>query len=209
MNKYLIGGGDRMTREEQKEQRKKLILAKALELFVKKGYSETKIGDIAKAADMSVGLMFHYFESKEQLYEALIKIGAEGANAPQEMNFENPLEYFSGFLDVLFSYAREQPWVFYMFVLMAQARRSEGIPAHIREIALRVNQIEQSAGIIEAGQQYGYFREGDPYALSFAFWGSVQGIMEQLAVSPEMLENGKLPQTEWIIDIIRGTKSEK
>ena len=130
-----------MTREEQKEQRKKLILAKALELFVKKGYSETKIGDIAKAADMSVGLMFHYFESKEQLYEALIKIGAEGANAPQEMNFENPLEYFSGFLDVLFSYAREQPWVFYMFVLMAQARRSEGIPAHIREIALRVNQI--------------------------------------------------------------------
>ena len=44
------------------------------------------------AAEMSVGLMFHYFESKEQLYEALIKIGAEGANAPQEMNFENPLK---------------------------------------------------------------------------------------------------------------------
>lgn len=194
-------------REEQKEQRRKIILTKALELFVKRGYSDTKIGDIAKAADMSVGLMFHYFESKEQLYEELVKIGAEGTNAPLKMNFDNPLEYFRGFLDALFSYAKEQPWVFYMFVLMAQARRSEGIPAHIREIALSVNQIEQSAGMIRAGQQYGYFREGDPYALSFAFWSSVQGIMEQLAVSPEMLENGRLPQTDWIVDIIRGAKS--
>lgn len=193
-------------RDEQKEQRRQLIISKALELFAKKGYSDTKIGDIAKAADMSVGLMFHYFESKEQLYEELVKMGAEGTNTPQEMNFENPLDFFKGFLDALFCYAKEQPWVFYMFVLMSQARRSEGIPRHIREIALSVNQVEQSAEIIKAGQQYGYFREGDPYALSFTFWSSVQGIMEQLAVSPEMLEKGQLPETDWIIEIIRGAK---
>ena len=193
-------------RDEQKEQRRQLIISKALELFAKKGYSDTKIGDIAKAADMSVGLMFHYFESKEQLYEVLVKMGAEGTNIPQEMDFENPLDFFKGFLDELFSYAKEQPWVFYMFVLMSQARRSEGIPQHIREIALSVSQVEQSAEIIKAGQQYGYFREGDPYALSFTFWSSVQGIMEQLAVSTEMLENGKFPETDWIIDIIRGAK---
>ena len=63
-----------MTREEQKTQRRQLIITKALELFVKKGYSETKIGDIAKASNMSVGLMFHYFESKEQLYAELVKM---------------------------------------------------------------------------------------------------------------------------------------
>lgn len=189
-------------RDEQKEQRRQLIISKALELFAKKGYSDTKIDDIAKAADMSVGLMFHYFESKEQLYEELVKMGAEGTNAPQEMNFENPLDYFKGFLDALFRYAKEQPWVFYMFVLMSQARRSEGIPQHIREIALSVDQVEKSAEIIKAGQQYGYFREGDPYALSFTFWSCVQGIMEQLAVSPEMLEKGQLPETDWIIDIL-------
>lgn len=194
------------SRDEQKEQRRQLIISKALELFAKKGYSDTKIGDIAKAADMSVGLMFHYFESKEQLYEELVKMGAEGTNIPQEMNFENPLDFFKGFLDALFSYAKEQPWVFYMFVLMSQARRSEGIPQHIRDIALSVSQVEQSAEIIKAGQQYGYFREGDPYALSFTFWSSVQGIMEQLAVSPEMLENWQLPETDWIMSIIRGAK---
>lgn len=194
-------------RDEQKEQRRQLIIFKALELFAKKGYSDTKIGDIAKAADMSVGLMFHYFESKEQLYEALVRMGVEGTNAPVEMNFTNPLDYFSGFLSAMFQYAKEQPWVFYMFVLMAQARRSDAIPTHIRELAMSVNQIEQSAEIIAAGQQYGYFRQGDPYTLAFTFWSCVQGVMEQLAVSPEMLaEDRELPDAEWILDIIRGAK---
>ncbi len=193
-------------RDEQKEQRRQLIISKALELFAKKGYSDTKIGDIAKASDMSVGLMFHYFESKEQLYEELVRMGAGATNIPLEMNFENPLDYFSGFVKTLFQYVKEQPWVFYMFVLMAQARRSNGIPAHIREIAMSVNQIEQSAEIIEAGQKYGYFREGDPYMLSFAFWSSIQGIMEQLAASEDIIESGKLPEADWIIDIIRGER---
>ena len=194
------------TREEQKEQRRQLIILKALELFVKKGYSDTKIGDIAKAANMSMGLMFHYFESKEQLYEELVQMGADGTNLPQKIHFENPLDYFEGFLKILLEYAKEQPWVFYMFVLMAQARRSDGIPPHIKEIAMSVNQIEQSAEIIRAGQEQGYFRKGDPYALSFTFWSSVQGIMEQLAVSPEILADNRLmPQTEWIIDLLKGT----
>lgn len=193
-------------RDEQREQRRQLIISKALELFAKKGYSDTKIGDIAKAADMSVGLMFHYFESKEQLYAELVQMGADGTNIPQEMNFENPLDYFETFLNALFTYAKEQPWVFHMFVLMSQARRSEGIPPHIREIALSINQVEQSAEIIKAGQQYGYFREGDPYVLSFTFWSSIQGIMEQLAASPEMIENRQLPETKWLIDILGGSK---
>lgn len=192
------------TREEQKEQRRQLILEKALELFVKRGYSDTKIGDIAKAAQMSTGLMFHYFDSKEQLYETLVRMGADGTNLPQKLPYKDPLSYFEGFLNTLFSYAKENPWVLYLFVLMAQARRNEGIPSHIKEIAMSVNQIEQSAKMIKAGQKQGCIRKGDPYALSFTFWSSVQGIMEQLASTPALLENGIFPETDWIIDIIRG-----
>ncbi len=187
------------TRNEQKEKRRQLILWKALELFVKNGYAETKINDIAKAADMSVGLLFHYFESKEQLYEELIRMGVEGTKEPQKMEFSNPLEFFTGFLDALFLFSAQQPWVFLMFVLMAQTRRSDGVPAHIKALAMEVDQMEQSAEIIRRGQLEGVFRDGDPYALSAAFWCSVQGIMEQLAVMPDM----PLPETEWLIDIIR------
>lgn len=191
------------TRAEQKEQRRQQILFKALELFARKGYSDTKIGDIAEAVGMSTGLMFHYFDSKEQLYEELVRMGAAYTNMPGELPYRNPAEYFEGFLNTLFGYVGEQPWVFYMFVLMAQARRSEAVPLHVREIAMGVNQIEQSAKIIEEGQRQGYFREGDAHLLAFTFWSSVQGIMEQLAVTPGMSAEGeKLPRAEWLLDIL-------
>lgn len=190
------------TREEQKEQRYQMIIAKALELFVKKGYRETKVSDIAKAVNMSTGLMFHYFESKEQLYEALVKMGVEGTKTPAKLQAATPVEYFSQFLDSLFAYTKEQPWVIWMFVLMFQARRGEGVPEHIRELAMQVDQAEQSAKIIAQGQKEGYFRDGDAYALSCAFWSSVQGIMEQLAVTPDM----PLPKSEWLVDILTGGK---
>lgn len=193
-------------RDEQKEQRRALIIDKAIELFAKKGYSDTKIGDIAKAADMSVGLMFHYFESKEKLFEEIVWYGANATNTPREMNFENPLDYFEGFLKVLLQYVKEHPQTMYLFVIMGRIQHSEGVPPYIKEIAAGVDQIDQSAEVIAAGQEYGYFREGDPYLLAFTFWSSIQGIMERLASAPELAESGKLPETDWIIDIIRGDK---
>lgn len=196
------------TRDEQKEQRRQLILDTALELFAKKGYADTKIGDIAKAADMSVGLMFHYFESKEKLFEELVRYGAEATNTPRELNFENPLDYFEGFLKMLFKYALEQPRVIYLFVIMSQIQCG-GVPESVKEIAAQTNQIEQSAEIIEAGQKYGYFREGDPYLLAFAFWSSIQGIMTHLAINPQLIEIGNIPDPDWILDIIRGKKNDK
>lgn len=191
-------------REQQKEQRRQLILNKALELFAQKGYSDTKIGDIAEAADMSMGLLFHYFDSKEQLYEELVRMGAAYTNMPGELPYRNPLEYFEGFLRALLGFVREQPWTFHMFVLMAQARRSDTIPPQIREIAMGIDQVEQSAEIIREGQRQGTIRQGDAYLLAFTFWSSVQGLMEQLAASPQMLEEGRdLPEAEWIVDILR------
>ncbi len=110
---------------------------------------------------------------------------------------------------MLFHYVKEQPRIMYLFVIMGRMQHGEGITPHIKEIAESVNQIEQSAEVIAAGQQYGYFREGDPYLLAFTFWSSVQGVMEMLAAAPEMVENGRLPETDWIIDIIRGNKNDQ
>ncbi|MDE7360317.1 MAG: TetR/AcrR family transcriptional regulator [Oscillospiraceae bacterium] len=192
-------------RDEQKEQRRQLIIDKAIELFAKKGYADTKIGDIAKAADMSVGLMFHYFESKEELFAEIVRSGATATNTPLNMNFENPFDYFEGFLKMLLKYACEQPKVLYLFVIMSQIQCG-GVPESVKEIAAQTNQIDQSAEIIEAGQKYGYFREGDPYLLAFSFWSSIQGIMTHLAFNHQLIENGRIPEADWILDIIRGEK---
>ncbi len=186
-------------RAEQRELRRQQILAVALELFVRRGYGETKISDIAEAAQMSIGLLFHYFPSKEALLEALVQLGVDGTREPQQQSFTDPLHFFSGFLTMLLQYAAEQPWVSHMFVLMAQVRRSEAMPSKARELALSVDQITLSAQMIRLGQEQGLFRYGDPYALSAAFWCSIQGVMEQHAAMPEL----PLPEADWLLDIIR------
>lgn len=188
-----------MKREEQKEQRKNQIISTALDLFVKKGYAATKISDIAIAANMSAGLLFHYFESKEKLLEELINIGLQGARMPLQMEYHDELKFFEGIALQLISYIQEQPNAAKMFVLMAQMQRTEGIPENIKKVALSVNTIEKSVEIIKVGQKKGIIRKGNPVALSNAYWCSIQGIAEQFTMHPEI----PLPKAEWIVDIIR------
>ena len=187
------------TRKEKKERRRQEILYAALELFVTKGYAATKITDIAKSANMSRGLMFHYFESKEKLYEELIRMGLEGTTYPGEQKYEHAIDFFMNFTEELFAYMKEQPVVAKFFVLMAEAQRSEATPEHIREIAMRVNVIEQFVAIVEWGQKEGTIKEGSPLVLSNAFWCSVQGIAERFATNQDI----ELPNSDWIVDIIR------
>lgn len=47
------------------------ILATALRLFEEKGYQETTLREIAKSADVSLGLTYRYFASKDELVLAL------------------------------------------------------------------------------------------------------------------------------------------
>lgn len=85
-----------------------------------------------------------------------------------------------------------------MFILMGQARRV-GMPEEARKIALSVNTIEESAKMIEKGQETGVFRQGDSNLLSMCFWATVQGIMEELAIHKDM----KTPEVEWIMAILK------
>ncbi len=187
-----------MTRKEQKEMRQKQIIFKSLELFVSKGFSETKVSDIAEALGISVGLLFHYYESKEALYKDLVEMGVQSTKRLEAIKFNDPMEYFLKTTEELFNAAEGQPWVFQMFVLMSQARRC-GIPEKIRQLALSVDQVEFSAEIIRHGQENGTIKDGDPMALSFAFWCSIQGVMEQHFITPDI----PLPKAEWITDILK------
>ena len=187
-----------MTRKEQKEERRKKILMTALTLFVEQGYYDTKITDIAAAVPMSTGLMFHYFASKEELLLELVKMGVEGTRVVEGQTDVPPEIYFTGFLNQLFSYAKQQPWVFNMFVLMGQVRRV-GMPEDARKLALSVDAIDTTAEMIKKGQKSGVFRKGDAKLMSRCFWASVQGIMEEMAMDKDM----KVPDPEWIVAMLK------
>lgn len=63
--------------EAIRQQRKKEIMDSALELFADKGYHNTSISSIAKKAGVSKGLMYNYFESKEELLISILDSGFE------------------------------------------------------------------------------------------------------------------------------------
>jgi len=58
--------------DEAKEQRREEILAAAKATFAAKGYHATTIGHVAKAAGVSYGSIYWYFDSKEALFHALM-----------------------------------------------------------------------------------------------------------------------------------------
>lgn len=59
--------------EADKAQRRDEILAAAKAAFADKGFHTTKISDVAERAGYSYGTVYWYFDSKDELYDALIE----------------------------------------------------------------------------------------------------------------------------------------
>ena len=52
-------------------ERKQQLLDRAAELFAERGYAETRVIDIVRAAGVAKGLFYWYFDNKEALFEEL------------------------------------------------------------------------------------------------------------------------------------------
>ena len=189
-----------VSRQEQRERRREEILRAAMHLFVRKGYAGTKVGDIAEAVGMSTGLMFHYFESKEALYEELIGLGVGGPMAMMGNRAEvDAIAFFEGAAASILAFLREDRFMADMFVLMGNALMDDAIPERAKELLAGFDMNTPTAEMVRRGQREGTVRAGDPTALSIAFWAAIQGIAEELAVYPDM----PCPDPEWIVDIVR------
>ncbi|RDV14789.1 TetR/AcrR family transcriptional regulator [Pontibacter diazotrophicus] len=61
--------------EEKREKSKKILVETALSLFSENGYEATSIRQIASEAGVSLGLMYNYFSSKEELLLEIFRLG--------------------------------------------------------------------------------------------------------------------------------------
>ncbi|HEY2422220.1 MAG TPA: TetR/AcrR family transcriptional regulator [Neobacillus sp.] len=64
--------------EEYKERKRVSILESALKCFGEKGYHTTTMDDIVAYSNMSKGLIYNYFKSKEELYVSLMDERSKG-----------------------------------------------------------------------------------------------------------------------------------
>ena len=71
----MLGGRYFEKKKSVKIQKRKKIIDKAWELFIKNGYEETKVEDITRELEISKGSFYTYFATKDELlYEILEKI---------------------------------------------------------------------------------------------------------------------------------------
>ncbi len=58
---------------DQKKEKEAAIFDAACRVIREKGYHQARITDIAQAAGISYGLVYHYFKSKADLFDAILK----------------------------------------------------------------------------------------------------------------------------------------
>jgi len=64
-------------REREKLAQREEMLAAATRLFSERGYANVSMHEIAHAAEFAIGTLYKFFRSKEDLYAALVREGAQ------------------------------------------------------------------------------------------------------------------------------------
>ena len=93
-------------RERRKEARPQELLDAALTLFVDKGYAATKVDEVAAMAGVSKGTLFLYFDSKEDLFKAVIRANLADHFPVWNQEFDE----FQGSTAEMLNYAMQSWW---------------------------------------------------------------------------------------------------
>lgn len=88
LSEFLCPKNAAVKRERRKEARPGELLDAALDLFVEKGFASTRVEEVAARAGVSKGTLFLYFQSKEELFKAVIRENISGRFAEWNAEFE-------------------------------------------------------------------------------------------------------------------------
>ena len=84
---------------KEPEVRRQEILDTAMDVFMEKGYEAATMRDIAAAMHVVPGLCYRYFESKQVLYDAVVRQYVRDITAPMILLLEEEDDTLDGFLD--------------------------------------------------------------------------------------------------------------
>lgn len=191
-------------RDERREQ----ILQAALSVFAQKGWAAAKIGDVAKEAGLSHGLVYHYFASKDEIFAELVqqalKMSTEIFLQGAEMQ-GTPWERLTAMTETVIpnAYRGTSP---YYFLIMIQAFTSEAVPPKVKELVkeLSPRYVESLIPVLIKGQETGEVALGDPYKMATAYFALIQGLaIAQIQGGEDMV----IPDPEVVLRLFKGEQS--
>ncbi len=168
--------------ENIKKERKEQIMRAAIKVFAANGFKQTKVSLIAKEAGISHGLVYHYFNSKEEvLYESLewaVRLD-ETRKYLNELSESplSPLEKIRKFTK--FALLSSDSLSNDLFRLLQHLKEMEEIPDQILEFtkSLETFYIEFFIPIFIEGQKTGEIIEEEPELLVGIFLTIISGVM--------------------------------
>lgn len=192
-------------RKREKEQRYQTILQAAERLFCENGYSNTKMQDIAQAAEVAVGTVYFHFRSKEDLLLQLLDATAFNVRNILGQAFrtgKSPVERFENAGRALF----QNFWGLHPSQLIILLRESVGVSQEVeasrQAIFERLN--EDVAGAIEEMlEEYGISEPFVAEVVSVGIGGMLERIAYQYLVSRDRSEETETMIRE-ILVFIRG-----
>jgi AcrR family transcriptional regulator len=158
--------------------RRRQILDAAVRVFARQGFHTCRVSDIADEAGVAYGLVYHYFQSKDEVLDTLflerwgVMIEAIREIDAREIPARDKLAAIASF--IVDSYRHDPELMKVIIVEVTRAANSFGA-AHIGDINRAYRLIE---GIVEQAQGAGEFREGiSPEFAAMAFYGAIEQVL--------------------------------
>lgn len=163
-----------------KDDRQKQILCSALKVFIQRGFAAAKMSDIAKEAGVSYGLMYHYFQSKEEIYAELVRGAIESSKqvlGQVQAEQMEPIDKMRSLIERIFASVGGRESAGYYFVLMMGAMTSGSYPSLSLEHPHGPDRpFEILMRIIEEGQRKDQIAGGSPAELATTFFSAILGL---------------------------------
>ncbi|MEM7443834.1 MAG: TetR/AcrR family transcriptional regulator [Pseudomonadota bacterium] len=205
------GSTERTTRDP--ERTRASILAAATQEFAAKGLEGARTDDIARRAGANKRMIYHYFGSKEGLFQAVLEdtyAEIRGSEAALQLTSRDPVEAMGQLVAFSFDWFLKHP----EFVKLLNEENLHGA-AHVRasNVARSLNMplVELISELLERGAKSGQFRTGvDPVQLYISIAGisyfyfsnryTLSAIFNRQLEAPGALRERR----EHVVDIILG-----
>jgi TetR/AcrR family transcriptional regulator, fatty acid metabolism regulator protein len=158
------------------EERRSQILAAAARVFARRGFHTSRVGDVAREAGISHGLLYHYFSSKDELLEAIFAqawTDLLAAISVVEESEQPAREQLRQVAAILLRAWRHEPDL--VRVIVCEIGRSPKLASRLEEMRSVNRAVER---IIRRGQERGELRDDvNPALAATIFYGGVDEIL--------------------------------
>lgn len=187
-----------------KEAKKEEILSAAAAVFAEKGFSNTKMEDISKRAEIGKGTLYEYFRSKDDLFFALYQnlLNSFHTRIYSSLSPEQtPTEALTAMISATLRAFDE--WHDYGMLLLEfwnEHRRGKFLKLDFSDVYDKSRSILKN--LIEEGIIKGEFAEVDPMVASSTIIAVLDGILLQRIFDPDLYS--KMDVEKHILTVIFG-----